>query len=470
MIRTVDFTPEMLRPFDVRHRPFPVPASDIFDSPTVCVQVNGAWASHVDGVLERLLYRDAWAGTDAEIERAIGEVRRLLAALGESTPCEDSTMAIVAMRVNGCDLQVQYSGDPVWYTVGDLTSCAVPGPQGPPGEQGPQGVQGPVGPQGEQGIQGPQGPQGPSGDGQLPAVETTNDQSDSLCAGAFGLTDWLISVLQFNIDRLQANLSIAETVIEVIDNFPITIIPTLVEVLNGIATLGINLVETALVDPQFREDVACALHCLVDDVQSGNRFTEGLFNSWMDEIYNLNTLAKGPLIELARGAIGYNECSRRFFIYAQGTSVECNLCDCPSDEWCYEWIFATEHTPWTQDGAGAFTASGFSGTNYSGAYIGAWAKLPSLAFNLTHIEIEWSSIGANANGGSAGIRTNGGGRVFTFFSLNAGAGGISTWNGDKTVTLAQHIDFDITRLGGSILVSRILMRGNGVNPFGTDNC
>lgn len=240
-------------------------------------------------------------------------------------------MAIVAMRINVCDLQVQYSGDPAWYTVGNLASCAVPGPQGPQGEQGPQGVQGPTGPQGEQGIQGPQGPQGPSGDGQLPAVETTNDQSDSLCAGAFGLTDWLISVLQYNIDRIQLNISIAEIAIEVLDNFPTIIIPTFVEILNGIVQTGINLVETALVDPQFREDVACALYCLVDDVESGNRFTEALFNTWMDEIYALNTVAKSPVIELARGAIGYNECSRRFFIYAQGTSVECSLCDCPSE-------------------------------------------------------------------------------------------------------------------------------------------
>lgn len=32
-------------------------------------------------------------------------------------------MAIVAMRIENCGLEVQYSGDPVWYTVGDLTNC-----------------------------------------------------------------------------------------------------------------------------------------------------------------------------------------------------------------------------------------------------------------------------------------------------------------------------------------------------------
>lgn len=81
-MRTVDFTPEVLRPYDVRFRPFDVPSPGVFDSPVICLKVNGSWASHVDGVLERLLYRDAWTGNDSEIERAIREVRKLLAALG----------------------------------------------------------------------------------------------------------------------------------------------------------------------------------------------------------------------------------------------------------------------------------------------------------------------------------------------------------------------------------------------------
>lgn len=86
-MKTTDFTPEVLRPFDVRHVPYVVPEAGVFDSPLVCVFMNGQWASHVDGVLERLLFRDAWVGEDADVQRAIGEVRRLLAALGAGDAC-----------------------------------------------------------------------------------------------------------------------------------------------------------------------------------------------------------------------------------------------------------------------------------------------------------------------------------------------------------------------------------------------
>jgi len=469
MIRTVDFTPEMLSPFDVRHRPFPVPAVDIFDSPVVCVQVNGQWASHVDGVLERLLYRDAWAGTDTEIERAIGEVRRLLAALGESAPCEAS-MAITAMRIEGCDLQVQYSGDPAWYTVGDLTSCAVPGPQGIQGEQGPQGEQGLPGPEGPQG---PQGIQGPAGDGQLPAVETTTSDAAHLCAGAFGLTDWLISVLQFNIDKLQLNLSIAEVALEVIGVFININVPSLVDVLFDIVDTGVLAVETALNDPQLREDMACSLNCLVSDVTSGNRFTEAVFEAWLDEVYALNSLAKGPLIELARGAIGFNECSRRFYIYAQGESSECGLCECTPDGWCYEFNFATGQNGFTMKYCGGAAQYGqFDGNSFNAAIYGTqkilwlyktWA---AVAGTLTEIEMF----------GDSGIG-------LTMNMYNTGCSGGTTHV--ATVLGTQHVKYTVNRdlsagymylnwinssSGTTMVLTRIIFRGTGTNPFGADNC
>lgn len=81
-MKPADFVPEVRRPFDIRIDPFVPPETGILDSPTVCVRVNGKWASHVDGVLDRLLYRDAWVGTDSEVDRAIGEIRLLLASIG----------------------------------------------------------------------------------------------------------------------------------------------------------------------------------------------------------------------------------------------------------------------------------------------------------------------------------------------------------------------------------------------------
>jgi len=485
MIRTVDFTPEMLRPFDVRHRPFPVPASDIFDSPTVCVQVNGAWASHVDGVLERLLYRDAWAGTDQDVERAIGEVRRLLAALGESTPCEDS-MAITAMRIEGCDLQVQYSGDPAWYTVGDLTSCAVPGPQGDPGEQGPQGIQGPQGPIGPIGPVGPQGPQGPAGDGQLPAVETTSDQSSNLCAGAFGLTDWLISVLQFNIDQIQLQLKIAEVVIEVIDNFPVVLISSLVEVINGVISLGVQAVETMLNDPEDRENMACALYCLVSDVESGNRFTEAIFEAWLDEIYAFDWLAKSPIIELARGAIGFNECSRRFFIYAQGESAECGLCDCPADIWCYNADLNSNLGVWTVYVKGTWDGTKWVGINSTaGSSGGAYNKSAGIQWsfgasvNITKIEVNVTLQKGSSNiGGDLTIYSDMSPlTTLQTWSNSPGTNRVFTWAGDINVDSlgiwangGRSVSPGTGSAGATAYIHAVRIEGTGTNPFGANNC
>ena len=74
-------------PFDTRYDPAPVPAAGVFDSPTVWVCINTHWASHLDGLLERLLYPDAWSGTELEIDSAIQQVGELLIKLAEIQEC-----------------------------------------------------------------------------------------------------------------------------------------------------------------------------------------------------------------------------------------------------------------------------------------------------------------------------------------------------------------------------------------------
>lgn len=74
-------------PYDTREIPAPIPSAGIFDSPTVVLCVNVEWVSHLDGLLERLLWADAWIGTDEEIEDAIQEVHKLLVALLPVSDC-----------------------------------------------------------------------------------------------------------------------------------------------------------------------------------------------------------------------------------------------------------------------------------------------------------------------------------------------------------------------------------------------
>lgn len=73
---------------DPRKLPVSIPEAGIFDEPNIKICLNTDWASHVDGVLGRLLEPDAWIGTDEEIEAAIQEVMKLQAILNPIGECE----------------------------------------------------------------------------------------------------------------------------------------------------------------------------------------------------------------------------------------------------------------------------------------------------------------------------------------------------------------------------------------------
>lgn len=473
-IRTVDFTPEMLRPFDVRYRPFPVPASDIFDSPTVCVQVNGQWASHVDGVLERLLYRDAWAGTDAEIERAIGEVRRLLAALGESAPCEDS-MAIVAMRINVCDLQVQYSGDPAWYTVGDLTSCAVPGPQGEPGEQGPMGVQGPTGPQGIQGPAGPQGPKGDTGDGvaAAPAADTTAG-NNSYCGVATYLVDYTDAIFQDIIDNITLGEDVLQVVEILIPAFGIggVLFEVVVGVIDAIISIGASAARSAI-NTSVLENMQCTLYC---KLKAAGKADVTTVRAWIDEQYAIappNIALRNWLLlldALTDAALG-----TRIFVGSKSPSAECAaICTCPDPEWCYTYDFTTSNGGWSAWNNRATYSAGNGWTRNPSNLPGRVTIQKAFGFtaNIKRIEI---TLSAAMNGNYKRVSLYA--PVYPNNSqLYYDAGWTTTqlfldgnWNLSGFWMDLQN-DGNGTTTPYTGYIRRITFRGTGTNPFGTNNC
>lgn len=116
-MKASDLVPEILSPYDVRHVPKEVPAPGIFDCPTVPLCINNFWASHLDGLLERLIYRDAWTGTEEEVDRAIGEVNKLLAALKEnnmSCCCDEPTIPPQYRWTSDGTLQVSRDGGETW--------------------------------------------------------------------------------------------------------------------------------------------------------------------------------------------------------------------------------------------------------------------------------------------------------------------------------------------------------------------
>lgn len=70
-----------IKPFDPRPEPGPIPSSSPFTTPTRQLLINGEWASHVIGVLERLDQPDAWIGTAEEIEQAMQYIEEIIVQL-----------------------------------------------------------------------------------------------------------------------------------------------------------------------------------------------------------------------------------------------------------------------------------------------------------------------------------------------------------------------------------------------------
>lgn len=85
---------------DVRSHPAPVPSVDIGAAPLRHLCVNAVWATHVTGVIDRLTERDAWSGTEPEIDRAIAAMDEILLQLSEVLDeCPESQVETIIERV-----------------------------------------------------------------------------------------------------------------------------------------------------------------------------------------------------------------------------------------------------------------------------------------------------------------------------------------------------------------------------------
>lgn len=118
-------------PKDPRYYPAPVPSAGVFDSPLVAIVLNQEWVAHIDGLLSRLLYEDAWRGTDTEIEFAIAQTNTLLAGL--ITMLTDEKLKITSADTTPAYLQDKLvAGDNVTLTKNNaganetLTIAALP--------------------------------------------------------------------------------------------------------------------------------------------------------------------------------------------------------------------------------------------------------------------------------------------------------------------------------------------------------
>lgn len=128
-----DFGRNGITPWDTRFRPLPVPTEGIFDEPTASICINVKWLAHLDGLLSRLLWLDAWQGDRVTQLRGVGEVVKLMASLIERNPCGDE----MTLRPSPDDckiLQIFEGGE--WVTFWDLNECVVDGTDGIDGQDG----------------------------------------------------------------------------------------------------------------------------------------------------------------------------------------------------------------------------------------------------------------------------------------------------------------------------------------------
>lgn len=112
-------------PFDPRYRPIAPPETGIFDAPTVSICVNIQWVGHLEGVIDRLLWRDAWQGSFEVQEWAIAQIRKLLIQFMQRNPCGDEDMPFKLRQNPGnpCQLQQSLDGGVTWSLAFDYSLC-----------------------------------------------------------------------------------------------------------------------------------------------------------------------------------------------------------------------------------------------------------------------------------------------------------------------------------------------------------
>lgn len=82
-----------LYPYDPRYTAIAPPTAGIFDEPQMSVCFNVEWAAHIDGVLSRLLWTDAWAGTPETQQWAVAQMTSLLVSMMARNPCGGDCMS-----------------------------------------------------------------------------------------------------------------------------------------------------------------------------------------------------------------------------------------------------------------------------------------------------------------------------------------------------------------------------------------
>jgi len=313
--------------------------------------------------------------------------------------------------------------------------------------------------------------------------------SDPRCDSAASVADALKNQLDQTITGIENGMTAIQIAGLILGLFSFGVFAIFINIALFIADLLLDAGSTALdaaLTPDAYEKLTCALYCQMDS--QGRLDATGLANAQAEitsEVGGLGATVLNAMLSLA-GEGGINN------LGAIGTSTgDCAACSCAGD-WCYIWEFpvASYSTEWEVNDVytglgGAWTIDvGWQASNGTAGTIGLRGIARKINFadtTLTRIKASFDYVKGTTDfggGGAFGFSVNGTNVLFSNFNGMATTNPLlKEWNG--VIAGANEVIMNIfcSRDGsspytynGNITWHYIQFEGNGINPFGEDNC
>ena len=112
--------------YDPRYTPSPVPGVGVFDPPLQMVCINAKWWSHVEGLIDRLAWSDAWIAPDEVSMRAtLDGVIEIMREIGIGRECEEMPVRLRQSPSDKCVLEYSTDGGRIWNAAFDFSACSL---------------------------------------------------------------------------------------------------------------------------------------------------------------------------------------------------------------------------------------------------------------------------------------------------------------------------------------------------------
>lgn len=467
---------QIMHYFPPRLGKFVVPGAGVFDAPFYCLIINVEWIGHLVGVLDALDQLDAWIGTSEEIEFARQEVRRLITGIN---PCEESNFVLRQNPDDSCQLEQSLDGGVNWSLAFDYSLCL---PTATSTEIN-NTIQ-----LGSTALIELRDQYDDTPESILQGTESSPNLEDLLCYAIDLLIRTTCEVAadnQAEQSRLGAIVAGVLGVVAVVLAVPtggasIAIYSVaLSAALVGVASVILSISADILRDAEAQTKVIC---CMNEALQ-GSGLTETEFQNSLDSCGFSIASDEFILAEAFQSLLNDHDVYLAFlnFMHETDPFYQAGLYTCPcGDEWCHAWFSGKGNSPaWTlvTSGGGIATYDAVNdrieGYKHNVGNTGAFIDM-NITVNehvsTLEVEIPYNATRVTASdfvrvyvNGSAVYNSgiNGSGTVIETFSVNDIVTSIRILAAAGKVTQGD---------AGYVRVTKVIVNGNGDNPFGTDNC